>query len=187
MTKEEICNVNGDMNFSMSETNKLARATNYKVWKAKMKMILMKERLWELVIGLLTIIVINAFEEGSTLATIETFNRRGKGVAFESVHVNSTEVVNLDREIHLDKKNKALMIMMMIVKDEIVPFIADVEESNVFWRTLQELFGNQNVARTLYLIDKLHSMKMEEGSPITDFIRSIKELTVQLISAGEFI
>ncbi len=59
----------GDMNFTMSEINKLAGATNYRVWTAKMKMILMKERLWELVIGLLIIIVINAFEGGSTLAT----------------------------------------------------------------------------------------------------------------------
>jgi hypothetical protein len=145
-----------------------------------MKMILMKERLWELVIGLLTIIVINAFEGGSTLTTAKTFNQRGEGVAFESVHVNSIEVVNLNREIHLDKKNKVLMITMMIVKDEIVPFIA-----NVSWKSLRKLFGNQNVARTLYLTDKLHSMKMEEGSPITDFIRSIKELTVQLIFTGE--
>jgi hypothetical protein len=64
------------MSFTMSETNKLAGAKNYRVWKAKMKMILMKERLWELVIGLLIIIVINAFEEGSTLATTETFNQR---------------------------------------------------------------------------------------------------------------
>ncbi len=145
----------------------------------------MKERLWELVIGLLTIIVINAFEGGSTLTTTKTFNQRGEGVAFESVHVNSIEVVNLNTEIHLDKKNKVLMITMMIVKDEIVPFIANVEELNVSWKSLQKLFGNQNVARTLYLTDKLHSMKMEEGSPITDFIRSIKELTVQLIFAGE--
>lgn len=150
-----------------------------------MKMILMKERLWELVIGLLTIIVINAFEGGSTLTIAKTFNQRGEGVAFESVHVNSIEVVNLNREIHLDKKNKVLMITMMIVKDEIVPFIANVEELNVSWKSLQKLFGNQNVARTLYLTDKLHSMKMEEGSPITDFIRSIKELTVQLIFTGE--
>jgi hypothetical protein len=79
------------------------------------------------------------------------------------------------------------MIIMMIIKDEIVPFIADVEEQNVPWRTFQELFGNQNVDRTLYLTNKLHSMKMEEGFPITNFIRSIKELTIQLISVGESI
>jgi hypothetical protein len=61
MIEEVICNMNGDMNFIMSETNKLA-GTNYKVWKAEMKMILMKERLWELVTSLLTIIVINAYK-----------------------------------------------------------------------------------------------------------------------------
>jgi hypothetical protein len=69
------------------------------------------------------------------------------------------------------------MIIMMAVKDKIVPFIVDVKEPSVSWRTLQELFENQNVARTLYLTNMLHSMKLEEGSPITDFIRSIKELT----------
>lgn len=77
------------------------------------------------------------------------------------------------------------MIIMMAIKDEIVPFITNVEEPSVFWRTLQDLFKNQNVVmtkngliRTLYLTNKLHSMKMEKGSLITDFIRSIKELTV---------
>lgn len=174
--------MNGDKSFTMSKTNKVTGTTNYKVWKVKMKMILMKERLWELVTGLLTIIVINPSEGGSTSATIETFNRKGKVVAFKSVHVISTKVVNPNSEIHRDKKNKVLMIMMMIVKDEIVPFTADVEELSVSWRTFQELFGNQNVVRTLYLTNKLHSMKMEEEFPITNFIRSFKELTVQLIS-----
>jgi hypothetical protein len=79
------------------------------------------------------------------------------------------------------------MIIMMVVKDKIVPFIVDVKQPSVSWKTLQELFENQNVARTLYLTNKVHSMKMEEGSPITNFIRSIKELTIQLISARESI
>jgi len=101
--------------------------------------------------------------------------------------VISIEVVNLNKEIHRDKKNKVLMIMMMIVKDEIVPFIADVEESSVFWRTLQELFGNQNVVRTLYFTNKLHTLKIEKEYLITDFIRSIQKLIVQLISTRESI
>jgi hypothetical protein len=79
------------------------------------------------------------------------------------------------------------MIIMMVIKDEIVPFITNVEEPSVSWRTFQELFENQNVVRTLYLTNKLHSMKMEKGSPIIDFIKSIKELIVQLISTWESI
>jgi flagellar basal body rod protein FlgG len=62
--EEEICNMSGDGSFTMSETNKLVRATNYKVWKVKMKTILMKERLWELVTGLLIVTITNASEGG---------------------------------------------------------------------------------------------------------------------------
>jgi hypothetical protein len=51
---------------------------------------------------------------------------------------------------------------MMAIKDEIVPFIANLEESNVSWRTLQELFENQNVVKTLYPTYKLHSMKWKK-------------------------
>jgi len=51
---------------------------------------------------------------------------------------------------------------MMAIKDEIVPFITNVEELNVSWRTLQELFENQNVVKTLYPTYKLHSMKCKK-------------------------
>jgi hypothetical protein len=34
------------------------------------------------------------------------------------------------------------MIIMMAVKDKIVPFIVDVKEPSVSWRRLQELFEN---------------------------------------------
>jgi hypothetical protein len=41
-----------------------------------------------------------------------------------------------------NKKNKVLMIIMMAVKDEIVPFITNVEESSLSWMALQKLFEN---------------------------------------------
>jgi hypothetical protein len=69
--------------------------------------------------------------------------------------VTSTKVVNLNSEILRNKKNKALMIIMMVVKDKIVAFIVDVKQPSVSWKTLQELFENQNVARTLYLTNKV--------------------------------
>ncbi len=63
-----------------------------------MKTILMKERLWELVISSLTITITNAFEGGSPLATTETSNQRGKGASSKGVRVTSTEDVNPNRK-----------------------------------------------------------------------------------------
>jgi hypothetical protein len=55
--------------------------------------------------------------------------------------VISTEVVNPNSEICRNKKNKALMIIMMIVKDEIVPFIADVENRMSLGRHSKSYLG----------------------------------------------
>jgi hypothetical protein len=41
--------------------------------------------------------------------------------------------------------------------------------------------------RTNFLVDKLHSLKMEETLYVTDFIRSVKELMTQLASVRELL
>ncbi len=41
--------------------------------------------------------------------------------------------------------------------------------------------------RTNFLVNKLHSLKMEETSYAIDFIRSIKELMTQLASVRELL
>ncbi len=41
--------------------------------------------------------------------------------------------------------------------------------------------------RTNFLVNKLHSLKMEETSYVIDFIRSVKELMTQLASVRELL
>ncbi len=41
--------------------------------------------------------------------------------------------------------------------------------------------------RTNFLVNKLHSLKMEETSYAIDFIRSVKELMTQLASVRELL
>jgi hypothetical protein len=41
--------------------------------------------------------------------------------------------------------------------------------------------------RTNLLVNKLHSLKMEETSYVIDFIRSVKELMTQLASVRELL
>jgi hypothetical protein len=46
----------GKENFSMMEANKLEGSDNYVVWKVKMKVLLQKEKLWDIVCPSTTIV-----------------------------------------------------------------------------------------------------------------------------------
>ncbi len=52
---------------------------------------------------------------------------------------------------------------------------------------LKNLFKTHNVAQTLYLTNKLHSMRMEEGIWVSNFMHMVKETTTNLALAKTFI
>jgi hypothetical protein len=52
---------------------------------------------------------------------------------------------------------------------------------------LQNLFETKNIARTLHLLNKLHTLCMEEGSPIEEFVWSVKDIITPLKNVGKII
>jgi hypothetical protein len=63
-----------------------------------------------------------------------------------------------DDEVHQDQKYKALAILILFVHDDIINHITNVKESKYCWKIFINVFEIQNVARTFFLINKLHSM-----------------------------
>jgi hypothetical protein len=62
-----------------------------------------------------------------------------------------------------EHKYKALAIIATTINGELLPYIFDLDDPHAYWKKLQDLFETHNVARSLFLIHKLLSIKMEEG------------------------
>ncbi len=78
------------------------------------------------------------------------------------------------------KKYKVLSVTIMNVKDEIVAYIADLNDPGEAWVKLQKLYANENPARTMYLSNKLQALTLEEGKPISELLHQVKDVTSQL-------
>jgi hypothetical protein len=82
-------------------------------------------------------------------------------------------------------KYKVLAIIITSIKDDIIPYVVDMEDPWICWKALQELFEIHNVACSIYLINKLLSIRMDETSLKIVFLKEIKEITTQLTNIGK--
>ncbi len=49
-----------------------------------------------------------------------------------------------------DKKNQAIAIMLMSVKDDVISYIIDKDDPSRCWTTLQNLFETKNITRIFF-------------------------------------
>lgn len=64
------------------------------------------------------------------------------------------------------KKEEALTILIVAIKDSLLLTIGKIIELLELWNMLKNMFENHNAAKILLLTNKLHSMKMEEGAKV---------------------
>jgi hypothetical protein len=123
----------------VSDTAKLIGASNYNVWKFRIKNVLFKEDLWDLV--------------EPTVAPADT-DAADDGVVVQSAP-SAIATTILDR-----KKRRALAIICLSVKDEVIPHISNFTEPAGCWARLKELYDNNSTARKILLKNKLMNMRM---------------------------
>jgi len=80
---------------------------------------------------------------------------------------------------HFNDWINILAIIITSMKNHIIPYVVDMEDS---WKALQELFETHNDVHNFYIINKLLSIRMEETCLIVDFLKKIKEITTQLVN-----
>lgn len=85
------------------------------------------------------------------------------------------------------QKNKALTTIGLSVRDNVIPYIANITEPDVCWATLKNLYANSTNSRKLMLRRRLTNLKLEEGSSMTQFLQHLKELINELACVGEII
>jgi hypothetical protein len=74
------------------------------------------------------------------------------------------------------RKKKALAIIGLSVRDEIIPHIAGITDPAIVWQTLKNLFEQWSGARWLHLKTKLTNLRLEEGGSMTKFLTQMKEI-----------
>lgn len=85
------------------------------------------------------------------------------------------------------QKNKALTMIALSVRYNVISYIANITEPNVCWATLKALYASSLNSRKLLLRWKLTSLKLEEGGSMFTFLQHLKEFINELVCAGEII
>lgn len=87
------------------------------------------------------------------------------------------------------QKIKALSILIMAVRDEIIVLITEEDNSKYYCKILKELYTSLKTMweYSICSVRKLHSLTLEEGTSVTEFTKYIKKLTIQLANVGEFV
>jgi hypothetical protein len=72
------------------------------------------------------------------------------------------------------------VLLIMSVKDIVIPHIRDYTTSKETWTTLKYLYELNNINRIMSLKSKLLYIRMEENESVSDFISRIKYIKDKL-------
>ena len=78
-------------------------------------------------------------------------------------------------------------MIALSVKDNVIPYIVSINEPDVCWKTLKDLYANGTNFRKLMLRRKLANLKMDEGNSMPTFLQQVRELVNEFACVGEFI
>jgi putative lipoic acid-binding regulatory protein len=145
------------MTYSMKSENKLDGASNFRVWKTRVDLILAKNKVLD--------IVKPKFEEGKekepqNVAAMEKFK---------------------------DSDINAMSIIVESIKDHLIPYISHLDSSKMMYDTLTNLFSVKNIGQVMSLKNELRDMKMNDDDNITSHFVKISQLRDQLQAIEEII
>ena len=130
--------------------------TNYPTWKVQCKMALLKDNLWGIVTG------------------TETEPRRPDQGGDEGTHKK-----------FVVRRDKALAIIVLAVDPSLLYLIGDPEDPKDVWKKLQDQFQRKTWANKLALKRRLYALRLEDGEPVQDHIKSMTEIFSELAVVGD--
>jgi hypothetical protein len=144
----------------MKSENKLYGASNFIAWKTRIDLILAKNKVLDIVKGM---IVKPEFKEGEekephNVAAMEKF---------KYVDIN------------------AMSIIVDSIKYHLIPYISHIDSSKKMYNALTNLFSVRNIGQVMSLKNKLYDMKMNDDDSITSYFVRISQLRDQLQAIEE--
>jgi hypothetical protein len=148
------------MTNSLKSENKLDGASNFRVWKTRIDLILSKNKVLHIMKGK---IVKPEFEEGK--------EKESHNVAamekFKDVDINS------------------MSIIVDSIKDHLIPYISHLDSSKKMYDAITNLFLVRNIGQVMSLKNELCDMKMNDDDNITSYFVRISQLRDQLQAIEE--
>jgi hypothetical protein len=150
------------MTYSMKSENKLEGAFNFRAWKTRIDLILVKNKVLDIVKGK---IMEPQFEEGK--------------------EKEPQNVVIMEK--FKDNDINPMSIIVDSVKDHLIPYISHLDSSKKMCDALTNLFLVKNIGQVMSLKDELRDMKMNDDDNITSYFVRISQLRDQLQTIEEII
>ena len=85
------------------------------------------------------------------------------------------------------RQTKALAILCLLIKDEIIPHMNELNDLAVVWTTIKALYETSGNARKLLLKSKLYNLKLEKGGSVAKNLKEVKDVSNQLIAIGRMV
>ena len=92
--------------------------------------------------------------------------------------------VTIDGEAK-QKKTLACYLILLSVSDDLIDLVAETSDPAVVWKTLKEQFNSKDQSQILTLMGQFHSLKLNEGDAVKDYVKKARELKNRLTSMGE--
>jgi hypothetical protein len=143
----------------VTETNKLIGISNYYTWKIKMKVVLRKKIVWDLI-------------EKHVQLTI--FLTTMLGVQYIEQNMKRA-------------KNLALSGIQLLVTNNLLSFVSTFANLALAWDALYCKFTLGNQSHLLMLTNQLHTFKMLEGGSMEKYANKTMDLKNKLLAVGEVI
>jgi hypothetical protein len=137
----------------MKLENKLDGASNFRVWKTRIDLILAKNKVLDIVKGK---IVKPKFEEGK--------------------EKEPQNVVAMEK--FKDSDINAMSIIVDSIKDHLIPYISHLDSSKKMYDALN-LFLVRNIGQVMSLKNELRDMKMNNDDSITSYFVRISQVRYQ--------
>ena len=146
----------------MKSENKLYVASNFRVWKTRIDLILAKNKVLDIVKGK---IVEPQFKEGK--------EKQPQNVAV--------------MEKLKDNDINSMSIIVDSIKYHLIPYISHLDSSKKIYDALKNLFSVRNIGQVMSLKNELRDMKMNDDESITSYFVRISQLRDQLQVIEEII
>ncbi len=115
---------------SMDYFNKLEGPSNYMFWKVNIKIILLKEEVWDVVKT--TNNEINVASNTIIVEVVDEDEEYAIGDNDQTTKVVATKTLN-------KHNNRVMEIFAMLVKDDIIHHIVDIENPQMCWTTMHNM------------------------------------------------
>ena len=146
----------------MKSENKLDRASNFIAWKTRIDLILVKNKVLDIMKGKI----------------VEPEFEKGKEKELQNVAI---------MEKFKDSDINAMSIIVESIKDHLIPYISHLDLSKNMYDALTNLFSVRNIGQVMSLKNELRDMKMNDDDNITSYFVRISQLRDQLQDIEEII